>query len=79
MNNGVAYFLYSDKKLVNQSIKLLEHEGISAIREKVPEHLYSQCELCMKTSITDSFTVESLLDKNDIFIDSVHKEVDSWN
>lgn len=79
MNNGVAYFLYCDKKLINQSIKILEYEGISVTAETVPEHLYSQCELCLKTSIMDSFTVETLLEQNEIFFDSVHKEVASWN
>lgn len=79
MNNGVAYFLYCDKNLVQKSAQLLKHEGIEVYQEEVPDYLYSQCEYCLKTSISDSFVAESLMEQNHIFIDAVHKEVASWN
>lgn len=78
MDTGVAYFLYCDTSVLKDSVSVLEKEGIQVCEEAVPQYLYSQCDVCIKTSISDSFAAESILEENSIYFDSVHKEVSSW-
>lgn len=71
---GVAYFLFNKKGSAKEGKKILLEEGIECTTEKTPDYLFSKCHKCLSMSIDDSYTAEVILEENEIFFDSIHRE-----
>lgn len=76
---GVAFFLFDEKRCAEAGLEVLQSEGIESTLREVPDYLYAGSEMCICTSLDDSFDADTILECNKITINNIHKEVGPWH